>query len=235
MDAIGVRPKKGLLLYGPPGCSKTLLAKATATESGLNFIAIKGAEFLSMYVGESERALREIFRQAKAATPSMIFFDEIDAIGGSRSDATRQGGLQVLTTLLNEVDGIEVLKGVFVLAATNHPEALDPALIRPGRFDNILYAGPPDYESRYEILKMELSEMDTVDGLDLSALAEVTEGCSGAEVVAICQSAGYAALGERMSSGQPKKIRYEHLSQAVEETPRQITPEMKAKFEDWSF
>lgn len=119
MARLGLKSKKGLLLYGPPGCSKTLAAKAVATEADLNFIAVKGAELLSMYVGESERAVREIFRKARSASPSIIFFDEIDALGSSRG--TEHGGLNVLTTLLNELDGIEDLKGVFVLAATNNP------------------------------------------------------------------------------------------------------------------
>ena len=119
MTRLGLKSRKGLLLYGPPGCSKTLAAKAVATEADLNFIAVKGAELLSMYVGESERAVREIFRKARAASPSIIFFDEIDALGSLRG--TEHGGLNVLTTLLNELDGIEDLKGVFVLAATNNP------------------------------------------------------------------------------------------------------------------
>ena len=119
MTRLGLKPKKGLLLYGPPGCSKTLAAKAVATEADLNFISVKGPELLSKYVGESERAVRDIFRKARSASPSIIFFDEIDAIGSSRG--TEHGGLNTLTTLLTELDGIEDLKGVFVLAATNNP------------------------------------------------------------------------------------------------------------------
>lgn len=137
MKRVGIKPKKGVLLYGPPGCSKTLAAKAVATETDLNFIAVKGAELLSMYVGESERAVREVFRKARSASLSIIFFDEIDALGASQDSS--HGGPNVLTTLLNELDGIEELKGVFVLAATNKPAILDPALIRPGRFTTLLY------------------------------------------------------------------------------------------------
>ena len=144
MSRLGLKSKKGLLLYGPPGCSKTLAAKAVATEADLNFLAVKGAELLSMYVGESERAIREVFRKARSASPSIIFFDEIDSIGSSRSN--EHGGLNVLTTLLNEMDGIEDLRGVFVLAATNNPSVLDSALIRPGRFSTLLYVGLPDFE-----------------------------------------------------------------------------------------
>src|SRR3954453_5256831 len=140
MRRLGVPPKKGVLLYGPPGCSKTLSAQAMATEAGFNFFAVKGAELLNMYVGESERAVRDIFARARAASPSVIFFDEIESIGSKREG--RNSGVNVLTTLLNEMDGIETLKGVTVLAATNQPQALDLALLRPGRFDKLLYVAP---------------------------------------------------------------------------------------------
>ena len=153
MERLGIQPRKGLLLYGPPGCSKTLTVKALATESGLNFIAVKGAEILNMYVGESERTVRDIFAKARAVCPSIIFFDEIDAIAGVR-DSQQTGSLNVLTTLLNEMDGIESLRDVTVLAATNKPEVLDLALMRLGRLDTILYVGPPDLEARQEILRI---------------------------------------------------------------------------------
>ncbi|KAG9975153.1 AAA-domain-containing protein, partial [Aureobasidium melanogenum] len=153
MQALSLTPQKGILFYGPPGCSKTLTAKAVATESGLNFIAVKGAELTSMYVGESERSVREVFRKARAAAPSIIFFDEIDSIGSER-DSSGTKGLNVLTTLLNEMDGIESLKGVLVLAATNKPEVLDPALLRPGRFDSLIYISPPSQSARKEILRI---------------------------------------------------------------------------------
>ena len=150
MRSLGLRPKKGVLLYGPPGCSKTLLVRALANEARLNFLAVKGAELLSMYVGESERATREIFRKARAASPSIIFFDEIDSIA-SRNKGS--GDLNVLTTLLNEMDGFEELKGVLVVAATNKPESIDGALLRPGRFDEVVYIGPPDELARQEIFE----------------------------------------------------------------------------------
>ncbi|KAL9113184.1 MAG: hypothetical protein Q9187_007653, partial [Circinaria calcarea] len=168
MSRLNLSPKKGLLLYGPPGCSKTLTAKAIATESHLNFLAVKGAELLSMYVGESERAVRDVFRKARAASPSILFFDEIDAIGAAREGGPGGGGsgVNVLTTLLNELDGIEDLKGVFVLAATNQPQVLDPALMRPGRLDTILYVGPPNLDARREILEIQLRQTDTADDVD---------------------------------------------------------------------
>ena len=136
---LGVSSPKGVLLYGPPGCSKTLTAKALATESGLNFLAVKGPEIFNKYVGESERAIREIFRKARAASPSIIF-DEIDAIAGDRDgDSSTTAALNVLTSLLNEIDGVEELKGVVIVGATNKPTEIDPALLRPGRLDRHIY------------------------------------------------------------------------------------------------
>ena len=233
MDRLGIEPKKGLLLYGPPGCSKTLTAKAVATETGLNFIAVKGAELLNMYVGESERAIREVFRKARAASPSIIFFDEIDAIGSSSGSSTLNGGLSVLTTLLNELDGIEILKGVFVLAATNKPEMLDPALMRPGRLDTALYVGLPDFDVRQEILQIRIRRMDVDDEVDAGSLAFLTAGYSGAELVSFCQIAGYAALEEQVQSGQQQRIGKRHFDRALEEVSPKITPEMIRKYKEW--
>ncbi|KAK3673053.1 AAA+-type ATPase [Recurvomyces mirabilis] len=180
-----LRPSKGVLLYGPPGCSKTMTAQAVATTYNLNFIAIKGAELISMYVGESEKAIRELFGKARQAAPCVIFFDEIDAIGAER-DAGGTKGLNVLTTLLNEMDGFEETKNVLVLAATNKPEVLDPALLRPGRFDSHIYIGLPNIEARKEILKIGLR---VAEGVDIEKLAADTEGYSGAEIVRICNMA----------------------------------------------
>ncbi|KZO91609.1 AAA-domain-containing protein [Calocera viscosa TUFC12733] len=172
-ERLGVAPPKGVLLYGPPGCSKTLTAKALATESGINFLAVKGPELLNKFVGESERAIREIFRKARAAAPSIIFFDEIDALGSSRA-STDSGGSShegMLTTLLNEMDGIQELVGVTIVAATNRPDVIDSALMRPGRLDRILYVGPPDLDARLEILKIRTAKMAVEPGLDLHDLA----------------------------------------------------------------
>lgn len=233
MDRLGIEPKKGLLLYGPPGCSKTLIAKAVATEAGLNFIAVKGAELLSMYVGESERAVREVFRKARAASPSVVFFDEIDAIGASRGGSTMNDGLNVLTTLLNELDGIEILKGVFVLAATNKPEIIDAALMRPGRLDAALHVGLPDFKARREILQIRMRVMDVSDDVDDTTLAHSTEGYSGAELVSICQKAGYAALEEQMLLNEQQQVGKRHFDQAFAQVHRQITPEMIKKYRNW--
>lgn len=168
---LGVEAPRGVLLYGPPGCSKTLTAKALATESGINFIAVKGPELLNKYVGESERAVREIFRKARAASPSIIFFDEIDALGAARDAGEGHGGM--LTSLLNEMDGVEALSGVTVVAATNRPDVLDPALTRPGRLDRIIYVGAPDLATRKEIFALRFRNMAVEPGVDVDELARI--------------------------------------------------------------
>ena len=230
MQKLRLKPKKGIVLYGPPGCSKTLLVQALANEAGVNFLAVKGAELISMYVGESERATREVFRKARAASPSIIFFDEIDAIA---SRGRTGSDLNVLTTLLNEMDGFEELRDVFVVAATNKPQQIDPALMRPGRFDNVVYIGPPDFEARQEILKKQLdgdayasnAGFDT----DIEAVGEWTEGFSGAEIVAICQTAGELAFDEARDT-----INIEDIRTAISSTPKSITREMLEEFETWN-
>ena len=232
MRRLNVNSKKGILLYGPPGCSKTLTVKALATEAGLNFLAVKGAEILSMYVGESERALREIFRKARSARPSIIFFDEIDAIASKRS-STSSGGVNVLTTLLNEMDGIEELKSVLVVAATNKPDVIDPALMRPGRLDNIFYIGPPDFGARREIFNIWSSKSIIHPEVTLDQLAEATEGHSGAELVSICETAGDAALDEEEETGQELEIRWKHFEYALGQVQRQITDAVVEEFERW--
>lgn len=230
MQKIGLQPKKGVLLYGPPGCSKTLLVRALATEAGLNFLAVKGAELISMYVGESERATREVFRKARAASPSIIFFDEIDAIasrGKSGSD------LNVLTTLLNEMDGFEELRNVLVVAATNKPQNIDPALMRPGRFDNVVYIGPPDLEARTEIFQKRFEKFayQHQAGVEEDArrFASLTEGFSGAEIVGMCQTAGEFSMDTDRDYTVP-----EDIEKAIQITPKSITSGMIFEFESWN-
>lgn len=232
MKQFVLKQKKGLLLYGPPGCSKTMTARATATESGLNFIAVKGAELLSMYVGESERAVREVFNKARAASPSIIFFDEIDALGAA-GDNRQQGGIHTVTTLLNELDGIAELKGVFVLAATNKPEILDPALIRAGRLSETLYVGLPDLEARREIIQMQMRPRSLSDDVQVMALSEVTEGFSGAEIVDICEQASYAAAEEQIQWKEKQRINQKHFNIALAKVERTVTQEMVRKYEAW--
>lgn len=235
MKRIGIMPTKGLLLYGPPGCSKTLSAQAMATEAGFNFFAVKGAELLNMYVGESERAVRDIFSRARAASPSIIFFDEIDSIGSKREGGRGGGGgVNVLTTLLNEMDGIETLKGVTVLAATNKPMNLDLALLRPGRFDELLYVAPPDFIGREAIFRVRQRKMDFAEDVDIAELATLTEGYSGAEVVSICEKAGAEVVEICKETGEDIKIGMEHLVGAMKFVKKQITPEMVESFQRWA-
>ncbi|KAE8442096.1 hypothetical protein EG329_003854 [Mollisiaceae sp. DMI_Dod_QoI] len=234
MKRIGAAPKKGLLLYGPPGCSKTLSAQAMATEIGFNFFAVKGAELLNMYVGESERAVRDIFARARAASPSIIFFDEIESIGGKRERGGRTNGVNVLTTLLNEMDGIETLKGVTVLAATNQPQALDLALLRPGRFDKLLYVAPPNLSGREEILRVKQRKMDFADDVDIAELARLTDGYSGAELVGICQTACDEVIEKCEQTGQELQVHMEDFLNAIKSVKKQITPELIAGYEKWA-
>lgn len=234
MKRIGAAPKKGLLLYGPPGCSKTLSAQAMATEIGFNFFAVKGAELLNMYVGESERAVRDIFARARAASPSIIFFDEIESIGSMRERGGKTNGVNVLTTLLNEMDGIETLKGVTVLAATNQPQALDLALLRPGRFDKLLYVAPPDKAGREEILRVKQRKMDFADDVNIPELADLTEGYSGAELVGICQTACDDVIEKCEQTGEELQIHMEDFLNAIKSVKKQITPYMIQEYERWA-
>jgi AAA family ATPase len=233
MKLLGATAKKGILLYGPPGCSKTLSAKAMATESGFNFFAVQGAELLNMYLGESERAIRDVFARARAASPSVIFFDEIESIGSKR-EVGKNSGVNTLTTLLNEMDGIETLKGVTVLAATNQPQNLDLALIRPGRFDELLYVPPPDYAGREAILRVKQRTMNMALDVDIPELARLTDGHSGAELVDICQVA-CEAVWERFYNGDKGlQITMADLLGAVKGAKRQITKKMIGQYEDWA-
>ena len=219
---LGVVPAKGVLLFGPPGCSKTLTARALATETGLNFIAVKGPELFNKYVGEAERALREIFRKARSAAPSIIFFDEIDALSSSREGEAGSGD-RLLTTLLNEMDGIEDLVNVTILAATNRPDVIDSALLRPGRLDRLLYVGPPNTESRMSILRIQLSKMKVAPELNVAQLAQGLSGCSGAEIVSCCREAGLLAM-QRDLRAQVIPVRC--FDEALGRVKRGITKEM---------
>jgi transitional endoplasmic reticulum ATPase len=187
----GTRPPMGILVSGPPGCGKTLLAKAVATESGVNFISVKGPALLSMYVGESERGVREVFRKARLAAPCIIFFDEIDALVPVRSAGSSDSHVaeRVLSQFLTELDGIEELKGVLVLGATNRIDLLDPAILRPGRFDEIVEIPLPDAKDRQEIFKIHLRNKPLAARFSLARLAERSEGFSGADIAAVCHRA----------------------------------------------
>ncbi|XP_060102806.1 ATPase family gene 2 protein homolog A isoform X2 [Heteronotia binoei] len=211
---MGIQPPKGVLLYGPPGCSKTLIAKALAHESGLNFLTVKGPELINKYVGESERAVREIFRKARAVAPSILFFDEIDALAVERGSSSSSANVadRVLAQLLTEMDGIELLKDVTVLAATNRPDMIDKALMRPGRIDRIIYVPLPDAATRREIFKLQLCKMPISDEIDLDQLVQQTENYSGAEITAVCREAALLALQEDI---QATTIMDQHFQQAL--------------------
>uniref|UniRef100_A0A672UG34 ATPase family gene 2 protein homolog A n=1 Tax=Strigops habroptila TaxID=2489341 RepID=A0A672UG34_STRHB len=211
---MGIQPPKGVLLYGPPGCSKTMIAKALAHESGLNFLAVKGPELLNKYVGESERAVREIFRKARAVSPSVLFFDEIDALAVERGNSSGAGNVadRVLAQLLTEMDGIEQLKDVTILAATNRPDMIDKALLRPGRIDRIIYVPLPDAATRKEIFKLHFQSMPVSDEVCLSELVQHTQKYSGAEITAVCREAALLALQEDIHA---KSIMGRHFRYAL--------------------
>jgi len=224
---LGVRPPRGVLLYGPPGCSKTLMAKAVATESKMNFIAVKGPELFSKYVGESEKAIASVFRKARAASPSIIFFDEIDAMAtkrGSSGDTGSHVTDRVLTQLLTEMDGVTTRfdQSVVVIGATNRPDLLDPALMRPGRFDRLVYVSLPNPEARKEIFRVHMAKMK-FETIDIDYLVRKTEGYSGAEIAAVCREAAMNALREETVSDT---ISLAHMNLALEQinprTPKQL-------------
>ena len=220
---------KGILLSGPPGCGKTLIAKALATETEVNFISIKGPELLSMYVGESERGLRDVFHKARQASPCIIFFDEIDALASTRSIGREDSGVsgRVLSQLLTELDGIEELKGVLVLAATNRYDLLDAALLRPGRFDIHLQLPLPDQKAGEKIFQVHLRDRPVADDVTAPWLAEQTQGFSGAEIEAVCHRAMMAVISERikLTPDSPDTdhlfVRREHLVKAIQELASQ--------------
>jgi len=228
---MGIAPPKGILLYGPPGCGKTLLARAVATESKANFISIKGPELLSKWVGESEKAIREVFRKAKMASPCIIFFDEFDSIAPSRGRHTSDSGVteKVLSQMLTELDGLESKKDIVVIAATNRPDILDPALIRPGRIDRILLVPAPDEKSRIEILKIFTKEMPLTNNLKIEELNSlIGDGFSGADIETWCRESAMIALRENIRA---RKISLEHFKEAREALHPTITPEIVKWYE----
>lgn len=213
---MGIKPPKGVLLYGPPGTGKTLLAKAVANESEANFIQVKGPSLLSMWVGKSEEGVRKIFERARQVSPCVIFFDEIDSLAGKRG-ASMGGGSKVTENVLNqllaEMDGIEDLTNVIVLGATNRPDILDPALMRPGRFDRIVYVSVPDEKGRLQILKIHTDKMPLDKSVDVKKLAEETEGYTGADIEALAREAAMLALREDIDT---KKVTRKHFDAAME-------------------
>ena len=211
---MGIRPTKGILLFGPPGTGKTLTVKAIATESEANFISIKGAEIMDKYVGEAEKAIKRIFQRARQTAPTIIFFDEIDAIAPRRgTDFGTKVTERVVNSLLTEMDGLETLSDVIVVASTNRPDLLDPALIRPGRFDKIIATNVPGKKSRLEIFKVHTKNMPLANDIDIEKLAEKTDGYVGADIEAVCREAAMIALREDMEA---KEINLKHFEKALE-------------------
>jgi len=198
LKILGLSSPSGVLLCGPPGCGKTLLAKAVANEAGINFISVKGPELLNMYVGESERAVRQCFQRARNSSPCVIFFDEFDALCPKRSESSESSaGMRVVNQLLTEMDGIEDRKGVFLMAATNRPDIVDPAVLRPGRFDKILYVGLPNDQDRVDIL-LALTKYGAKppldEDVDLKEVAQATAGFTGADLAGLMRQAALHTL-----------------------------------------
>ncbi|MEM2135533.1 MAG: CDC48 family AAA ATPase [Candidatus Jordarchaeaceae archaeon] len=232
-------PPKGILLYGPPGTGKTLLAKAVAHESEANFISVKGPEFLSKFVGESEKAVRETFRKARQAAPCIVFFDEIDSItpvrGGDFGDSHVTE--RVISQILTELDGLEELKGVTVIAASNRPDIIDPALLRPGRFDQLIYIPLPDFETRKKIFEVHLRGKPLAGNVNIDKLAEETDGYSGADIAAVCNEAVMAAIREYIAkngkdlSGKEEKIDCKITMEHLEEALTKVKPMSRSRRE----
>ena len=212
---LGIRPPKGTLLYGIPGTGKTLLAKAVASESEANFISVKGPELLSKWVGESEKGVREVFRKAKQAAPTVIFFDEIDAIASTRSGNDGDSGVtkRVVNQLLTEMDGLEELEDVAIIAATNRPDILDAGLMRPGRFDRHIQVKEPDEEARLSIFEVHTKDMPLANDVDLKKLAKNTDGYVGADIEAVCREAAMLTLRDDLESSE---IPYKYFKEAIE-------------------
>lgn len=217
---MGIEPPKGVLLHGPPGTGKTLLAKAVARASNARFIRVVASEFVNKFIGEGARLVREVFRYARDNAPAIVFIDEIDAIGARRADLGTSGDREVQRTLLQllaEMDGFEPLSNVKVIAATNRLDLLDPALLRPGRFDRIIEVPLPNFEGRLEILRVHTRKVKLAGDVDLERIARITEGFSGADIKAVVTEAGYYAIREGR-----RRISMEDLLRAVEKVRGRI-------------
>jgi len=228
---MGIAPPKGVLLYGPPGCGKTLLARAVATESEANFISIKGPEVFSKWVGESEKAIREVFRKARTAAPAVVFFDEFDALVPRRGMGHADSGVseRVISQLLTEMDGLVTLEDVLVIAATNRPDILDPAVLRPGRFDRLIFVPSPDEKTRFRILEIYAKGMPLAKDIDLSRMASLTKGYSGADLEAMCREAAMISLRRNLEA---EHVTSEDFKKAMDKIGPSITPDMEAWYQN---
>lgn len=230
---MGINPPRGVLMFGPPGCSKTMIAKALATESNVNFLSVKGPELFSMWVGESERAVRELFRKARQVAPAIVFFDEIDALGGERSNSASGGSSvkeRVLAQMLTEMDGVNSLNNVTIVAATNRPDLIDKALMRPGRLDRIVYVKLPDDITRDEILKIKLSKMPLGNDFVRQNIVDRTKGYSGAEIQAVCQEAALFALEESLDATD---VQWKHFEKALASVKPRTSADLLQLYEDY--
>ena len=223
---VGIRPPKGILLYGPPGCGKTLLARAVATESEANFITIKGPEVFSKWVGESEKAIREVFRKARMAAPSVIFFDEIDSLMHRRGLGFADSGVteRVISQLLTEMDGIITLEDIVIIAATNRPDIVDPAILRPGRFDRLIYVPEPKEKGRLQIVKIYTKDMPLAENVELTHLASLTKNYSGADIEALCREAAMNALRNDVNTDE---VTLEDFQEAMKRIGPSVSPDME--------
>ncbi len=224
---MGIRPPKGVLLYGPPGTGKTMIAQAVANEINANFISIRGPQLLSKWVGDSEKAIREVFRKARQVSPAIVFFDELDSIAPIRGmDEGSRVTERVVNQLLAELDGLETLKDVMVLAATNRPDMIDPALLRSGRFDRLLMIGPPDKSGRHEILKIHTAKIPNVEDVQLEELSELTEGYVGSDLEALCREAVMLAMRENLET-----VSMDHYREALKKVRPSIEESMVNYYE----
>ncbi len=227
---IGVETPKGVLLYGPPGTGKTLLAKAIAHESDANFITAKGSDLLSKWYGESEKKIAEVFMRARQVAPSIVFLDELDSLAPIRgiSAGEPQVTARILNQLLSEMDGLEELRGVVVIGATNRPDIIDPALIRPGRFDELILVPIPGEEARWEIFKVHTAKMALAEDVDLESLVSMTDQYTGADIAAVCKKAGRYALRENLHA---KSVKQRHFIKAIAESGPSVTPDTMKYYE----
>jgi transitional endoplasmic reticulum ATPase len=227
---MGIKAPRGILLYGPPGTGKTLIAQAVSRESNANFISVKGPEMFSKWLGESEKAIRETFKKARQVAPCVIFFDEIDSVASmpGMESTDSHTSERVLNQILTEMDGLESLKDVVVVAATNRPNLLDPAILRPGRFDRLVYLGSPDRKGRLKIFKIHTNDTPLAEDVDLEALADKTEGYVGADIESVCREAVMIALRENFDV---ERIEMRHFGEAMKKVKPTITENIAQFYE----